>query len=191
MRFDGLRLYTIGHSTLPLDELVRALHRFEVGLLADVRTIPRSRHNPQYDGATLGSDLASASIRYLQLPALGGLRHPRKDSPNAGWRNSGFRGYADHMGSAEFERGLEQLRPLAEQQTVALMCAEAVPWRCHRSLLADALVVRGARVEHIVGGQARSHRLTPFAVVEGERLTYPSPEARGVTPLPASGHPPP
>ncbi len=170
----GIRLYTIGHSTRSIDELVEALQSFAVALLVDVRTIPRSRHNPQFGADTLPAALTERGIRYLHLPALGGLRHARKDSSNTGWRNASFRGFADYMDSDAFEAGLSELHRLASANTVAIMCAEAVPWRCHRSLIADVLVVRGAEVEHITAtSHARPHRLTAFAHVVGGRVTYP------------------
>lgn len=169
-----LRLYTIGHSTRSLDELIAALRAAGVTVLADIRTIPRSRHNPQFNRDALRKALRSRRIRYVHLPALGGLRHARPDSPNAGWRNASFRGYADYMQTEEFASGLDELRASAAEGTVALMCAEAVPWRCHRSLVADALTARGAHVEHLTGaGRPRPHRLTPFARVEGAQVTYP------------------
>ncbi len=173
------RVLALGHSTRPLEELVGLLRGCGVVTLADVRTIPRSRANPQFEGPTLARALADAGIGYVHLPALGGLRHARKDSlENAGWRNASFRGYADHMQTPEFEEGLCQLRALAREGPVAVMCAEAVPWRCHRSLLADALLARGVVVEHVVGpGRTRPHRLTPFARLEGRRVTYPAPAA--------------
>jgi uncharacterized protein (DUF488 family) len=171
----GVRVFTVGHSTRPLAELVALLRAFEVTLLADIRTIPRSRHNPQYDGDSLRQALRARRLRYAQIAELGGLRRSRGDSPNTGWRNASFRGYADYMLSEEFEAGLAKLRALSDEATVALMCAEAVPWRCHRSLVADALTVRGARVEHIISAtRASPHRLTPFAHVQGKRLTYPA-----------------
>ena len=177
----GVRLYTVGHSTRSLDELVALLRSFEVSILADVRTVPRSRHNPQFNREALRSALRRRRLRYVHLPALGGLRHARRDSPNTGWRNAGFRGFADYMLTPDFEAGLAELRALAAEGTVALMCAEAVPWRCHRSLIADALTVRGARVEHITAaGRAFPHRLTPFAQVEGLHITYPG---DGASPL--------
>jgi DNA-3-methyladenine glycosylase II len=173
----GVRVFTIGHSTRTLDELVGALRSFGVGVLADVRTVPRSRHNPQFDRAALGPALRARKIRYAQLPRLGGLRRTRRESPNTGWRNASFRGYADYMQTDQFAAGLGELRELAARGPVAIMCAEAVPWRCHRSLIADALTVRGAHVEHISGpGHARAHRLTPFAEVDGRRITYPPDE---------------
>ncbi len=169
------RVLAIGHSTRPIGELVEILRSCGVEVLADVRTLPRSRANPQFDQAALARSLARAGIRYEHLPALGGLRHARRNSPNAGWRNASFRGYADHMSTPEFEEGLCQLRALAREGAVAIMCAEAVPWRCHRSLLADALLARGVVVEHVIGpGRTRPHCLTPFARIDGRRVTYPT-----------------
>ncbi|HEX9307988.1 MAG TPA: DUF488 domain-containing protein [Anaeromyxobacter sp.] len=177
-------MLAIGHSTRPVAELVSLLEAAGVATLADVRTIPRSRANPQFEGAALARSLARAGIGYVHLPRLGGLRHARKGSEeNAGWRNASFRGYADHMQTPEFEEGLCQLRALARDGPVAVMCAEAVPWRCHRALLADALLARGVVVEHITGrGRTRPHRLTPFARLEGRRVTYPP-----ARPEPAAG----
>ena len=146
----GAHVLAIGHSTRPIAELVDLLASNGVVTLADVRTIPRSRANPQFDGAALARALEGAGIRYVHLPALGGLRHARKGSANGAWRNTSFRGYADYMQTPEFEEGLCQLRALAHEGPVALMCAEAVPWRCHSSLVADALVVRGVLVIEIV-----------------------------------------
>jgi uncharacterized protein YeaO (DUF488 family) len=181
--WSGLRLHTIGHSTRSQDELISLLRTFGVSALADIRTIPRSRRNPQFDTAALRAALRPRSIRYMHLPELGGLRRPRADSRNTGWRNAGFRGFADHMETETFERGLGRLRALAARAPVALMCAEAVPWRCHRSLVADALAARGAQVEHILGPtRAEPHALTPFAVVEGARVRYPDPSARKAPP---------
>jgi hypothetical protein len=173
-RWRGVRLYTIGHSTRTLDALVALLRASGVTLVADIRTIPRSRHNPQFNADALLPALRRRRLRYVHLPALGGLRRARKDSPNTAWRNASFRGYADYMLTEEFERGLAELEALAAEETVAVMCAEAVPWRCHRSLVADAVIVRGAEVEDIIDpGTPHPHRLTPFAHVEGTRITYP------------------
>lgn len=167
---------TIGHSTHPLSIFILMLQAYAVTLVADVRTVPRSRHNPQFNRDSLPRDLAAAAIEYVHLAGLGGWRTPRADSPNQGWHSPGFRGYADYMLTPEFEAHLESLMELARQQQVALMCAEAVPWRCHRSLIADALLVRGVNVEHILSPAAsQPHRLTPFARVEGLCLTYPAP----------------
>lgn len=173
----GVRLYTVGHSTRTLDALVELLRAFEVTALVDIRTIPKSRHNPQFNGDTLGAQLRSRGIGYVHLSELGGLRRARQDSPNGAWRNASFRGYADHMMTEEFEVGLAKLHALATERRVALMCAEAVPWRCHRSLVADAVTARGAQVEDIMSAKhAAPHRMTAFAVVEGARVTYPSAE---------------
>lgn len=170
----GVHLYTIGHSTRSLDELVALLRKVDVSVLVDIRTVPRSRHNPQFDAGTLAAVLPARGLEYVHLPALGGLRHARKDSVNTGWRNASFRGYADYMQTDGFEQGLASLHALAKKRRVAIMCAEAVPWRCHRSLVADALIIRGAEVEHIVGsGRPSPHRITSFAHVEGARVTYP------------------
>lgn len=146
-----------------------------VKLLVDVRTVPRSRYNPQFNRQTLPQALVAEGIDYEHMPGLGGLRHSRKDSPNTGWKNLSFRGYADYMLTAEFAQSLEILENLDRRQTTAIMCAESVPWRCHRSLIADALTVRGIPVSHIMSQtRANPHRLTAFAKVEGARITYPA-----------------
>ncbi len=171
----GARVFAVGHSTRPVEELVGLLRENGVTTLADVRTVPRSRHNPQFEREALAASLAAAGIRYVHLPRLGGLRHARRDSPNGAWRNASFRGYADHMLTPEFQEGLVQLRGLAQEGPVAVMCAEAVPWRCHRTLLADALLAHGVLVQHIVGhGRVEPHRLTPFARVDGRKVLYPA-----------------
>ena len=186
--WDRVRVYTVGHSTRTLDELVALLRAFDVSTLVDIRTIPRSRHNPQFNSDSLPAALRRRGLRYISLPRLGGLRRVRPDSPNAGWRNASFRGFADYMLTEDFETGLAELQAVAREGRAALMCAEAVPWRCHRSLVADALTVRGAQVEHIASAaRATPHRLTPFAAVDGARVTYPADEplfdrARGVQP---------
>lgn len=170
----GVRVYTVGHSTRSLDELVRLLDAFDVSLLTDIRSIPRSRHNPQFNMEALQASLPARGIRYAHIAELGGLRRARKDSPNTAWRNLSFRGFADYMLTEAFETGLTKLRALAADATLALMCAEAVPFRCHRSLVADALMVRGADVQHITSAKhASPHRLTPFGHIDGMRITYP------------------
>jgi 3-methyladenine DNA glycosylase/8-oxoguanine DNA glycosylase len=170
----GVRLFTIGHSTRSLDELVGLLRGFDVSGVIDVRTIPRSRRHPQFDGDALRASLRARGLRYLDIAELGGLRKARADSPNGAWRNPSFRGYADHMLTEGFEAGLATLRAAIADGTSALLCAEAVPWRCHRSLIADALTARGAHVAHITGAhRASPHRMTSFAHVEGTRVTYP------------------
>lgn len=172
-----MRFYTIGHSTRALDDLAEALRSFGVRTLVDIRTVPRSRRVPQFTRASLARTLPRRGIRYRHLGALGGLRKARAGSVNTAWRNASFRGFADYMGTPEFADALGELRALArEAGPVALMCAEAVPWRCHRSLVADALVAAGDEVVHIMGpGTGRPHALTPWARVEGARVTYPGP----------------
>lgn len=169
-------VFTVGHSTRPLAEFVALLRTYGVERIADIRTVPRSRRNPQFNAETLGPALADAGIDYAPLRALGGLRHPRPDSPNLGWRNESFRGYADYMQTEAFEAGLEQLIALAGDARTAIMCAEAVPWRCHRSLVADALLARGIPAVEILSETSwRLHELTPFGRIEGVRVTYPGP----------------
>jgi uncharacterized protein (DUF488 family) len=166
---------TIGHSTRSLREFCDLLRAHEVTFVVDVRTVPRSRHNPQFDKTLLPEALQEAGFGYAHLPALGGLRHAKRESTNLGWRNASFRGFADYMQSPGFAQGLTQLIALANEQRVAMMCAEAVPWRCHRSLIADALLVRGIRVEDIMSLARRQvHVLTPFAKVHGTEVTYPA-----------------
>ncbi len=165
---------TIGHSTHELGEFIHLLQTHGIEKLVDVRTIPRSRRFPHFSQDTLAHELLAVGIGYVHLPGLGGLRHPRADSPNMGWRNASFRGFADYMQTAGFADSLESLIALARNERIAVMCAEAVPWRCHRSLIADALIVRGIPVEHIMSTTHRHpHTLTPFAQVEGTRITYP------------------
>jgi len=167
-------VFTVGHSTLPIERFVVLLHTFGIEQLADIRTVPRSGHNPQFNGEALTYALKQEKIAYVALPALGGLRRPRKDSPNTGWRNESFRGYADYMQTEEFQEGLESLIDLSRQKRVAIMCAEAVPWRCHRSLVADALTIRDIPVIEILPeDRYRTHKLTPFARVENRQITYP------------------
>ena len=167
-------IFTIGHSTRSFDELLGLLREYEVQHLVDVRTVPRSRRNPQFNQETLAEELPRQGIGYTHLPELGGLRKPRSDSINTGWRNDSFRGYADYMGTPEFDAGLEKLVRLTEEAAVVIMCAEAVPWRCHRSLIGDALLVRGNEVVDIIGpGKSQPHRLTPFAQIDGTRIVYP------------------
>jgi uncharacterized protein (DUF488 family) len=172
----SLRVYTIGHSTRALDELIALLRAHGVARLVDVRTVPRSRRHPHFNREALPGSLGDAGIAYAHMAGLGGLRKPRHDSINAAWRNDGFRGYADYMQTEPFRTGLEALLDLAAEASTAIMCAEAVPWRCHRSLISDALVARGAEVRHILrAGRADAHKLTPFAKVEGTTVTYPAP----------------
>ena len=166
---------TIGHSTRTLEEFIGLLQAHGATRVVDVRTVPRSRHNPQFNKASLPRALKKSGLGYVHLSGLGGLRHAKRDSLNVGWRNASFRGYADYMQTPEFKQSLEELIRLANQDRIALMCAEAVPWRCHRSLIADALLVRGIRAEDIMSPTCRQvHTLTPFAKVRGTTVTYPA-----------------
>jgi uncharacterized protein (DUF488 family) len=185
---------TIGHSTRTLEEFIGLLRAHGATRVVDVRTVPRSRHNPQFNKTSLPRALKKARLGYVHLPGLGGLRHAKRDSLNAGWRNASFRGYADYMQTPEFDQSLEELIRLAKQERIAIMCAEAVPWRCHRSLIADALLVRGIHTEDIMSPTRRqAHLLTPFAKVRGTTITYPAevlpstpkkPSAKRATPRP-------
>ncbi|MDE2230606.1 MAG: DUF488 domain-containing protein [Candidatus Omnitrophica bacterium] len=169
-----MRIYTIGHSTHPLDHFIGTLKSFQINKLIDVRTIPKSRFNPQFNAEALSQDLSSHGIMYRNMRGLGGLRHPQKGSVNQGWKNASFRGYADYMQTQEFEVNLQELIAQAGESIVAIMCAEAVPWRCHRSLIADALLVRGVMVVDIMGpGRAVDHKINPMARVSGDKLCYP------------------
>lgn len=173
-RQDAKSVFTIGHSTRSLEELVEMLRAHGVRRLVDVRTVPRSRHNPQFNRDTLAKALRNRRLNYRHMKALGGLRRPRPDSRNSGWRNASFRGYADYMGTDEFSQALERLVELAEEKPTAIMCAEAVPWRCHRSMIADALIVRGYDVRDIMSAtNAKRRALNPMAKVEGKKITYP------------------
>ena len=169
---------SLGHSTRTAEELVALLHHEEVRCLVDVRRFPGSRRLPWFAAAPLGSALADAGIGYTHVPELGGRRTPGSGQANAGWRNAAFRGYADHMASPEFAAGLERLLGCARRESTAVMCAEALWWRCHRRLVADALLVRGVAVLHVgAGARAEPHELTPFAVVEDGGVSYPAPQA--------------
>ncbi|HYY28568.1 MAG TPA: DUF488 domain-containing protein [Chthoniobacterales bacterium] len=171
---ESLVALTIGHSTRAVEEFIRLLKAHAVTRLVDVRTVPRSRHNPQFNRETLPDSLGSAGIAYMHMPELGGLRRTISDSVNTGWQNDSFRGYADYMQTPEFSGAIERLIGLISQERIVVMCAEAVPWRCHRSLIADALLVRGIRTEEIVSTtRTRTHVLTPFAMVDGSRIIYP------------------
>ncbi|MDE1862214.1 MAG: DUF488 domain-containing protein [Thaumarchaeota archaeon] len=167
-------VFLVGHSTRTIESFVDLLLAHSVNMLADIRTIPRSRHNPQFDGEALKKELARHKIRYLHLRGLGGLRHAGKESVNIGWHNASFRGFADYMQTEEFEVAIDRLILLAAKNTVAIMCAEGNPFRCHRSLVADALLVRQVTPLHISSKKsAREHVITPFARVMGTKITYP------------------
>jgi uncharacterized protein (DUF488 family) len=168
-------IFTVGHSTRPIEDFTALLEAHEIQLLVDVRTVPRSRHNPQFNRDTLPASLQRAHIDYLHMPELGGLRHARKDSTNTAWRNLSFRGFADYMETPEFEKGLAQLIDEARTRRTAIMCAEAVPWRCHRSLIADALVARGLEVFEISSlTRVQQHKMTPFVKIEDTKVHYPA-----------------
>ena len=169
-----LTILTIGHSTRTLAEFVELLKAYGATLVVDVRTVPCSRHNPQFNEETLPSTLKPYGVKYIHMPDIGGLRRPKHDSVNLAWRNSSFRGYADYMQTKEFTDNLLKIIALSRENCLALMCAEALPWRCHRSLLSDALVVRHVKVEHIISSTSCiKHELNEMAHVEGTRITYP------------------
>ncbi len=171
---ESLVILSIGHSTRKLEDFISLLREDNVQKIVDIRTIPRSRHNPQFDQEELSKTLQVAGISYVHIAGLGGLRHPVRDSPNTGWRNLSFRGFADYMQTKEFEKSLDELMEIAGKERVTIMCAEAVPWRCHRSLIADALSVQGVQVKHIISSTSlRAHKITAFAKVNGTRITYP------------------
>src|SRR5262245_47225050 len=179
-----LTVYTVGHSNRSLDALLAILKAHGIEALVDVRTIPRSRHNPQFNAEALEKTLPMVGIAYTRMPALGGLRKPRKDSRNLAWRNSGFRGYADYMETPGFEEGMADLLALARGRRTAIMCAEALYFRCHRSLISDALVCRGVETVHLMDPKkTMPHRLTPFVKIVDGRPTYPAEQGS----LPTSG----
>lgn len=166
---------TIGHSTRPAKEFIHLLKAHQVQRLVDVRSVPRSRHNPQFNRSELSRVLHSSRLHYRYMPGLGGFRRARRDSPNAGWHNASFRGFADYMQTPEFKDNLDELIELAKSERIAIMCAEAVPWRCHRSLIADALLARGIDVKEITSAaRAQPHTLTPWGKITGRQVTYPA-----------------
>jgi uncharacterized protein (DUF488 family) len=179
-----LTVLTIGHSTRSIDEFLSILEAHGVERLVDVRSVPKSRRVPHFNSDALATSLGDKGVGYLHLKSLGGLRHAKKDSVNTGWRNASFRGYADYMRTDEFRAGLERLLQLASEKRTAIMCAEALPWRCHRSLIGDALFVRGVNVEDIMTATStRPHEMTPFAKVEGLDVTYPADARQRMLPL--------
>jgi uncharacterized protein (DUF488 family) len=170
----GLTVFTIGHSTHPLEEFIEILKHYKIKTLVDVRSIPKSRHNPQFNQDVLGESLKHHHIKYLHMKGLGGLRRAKKDSINTAWRSPSFRGFADYMQTEEFTEYLNELIQIAKLKSTVIMCAEAVPWRCHRSLIADALVAHGIKVIEIITIKShREHSLTPWAKVENGKVTYP------------------
>lgn len=171
------RIFTIGHSTRSIEEFTELLRIYNIKEIVDVRSIPRSRYNPQFNEDTLEQSLKQNNIKYKHLKKLGGLRHSKKDSINLGWHNTSFRGFADYMAAPEFSEGLEALMKIASTKETVIMCAEAVPWRCHRSLIADALIKKGWLVQDIMSNtSATKHRLTPFLKVSKGLLVYPEPK---------------
>ncbi|HEV2224350.1 MAG TPA: DUF488 domain-containing protein [Candidatus Acidoferrales bacterium] len=182
-------ILTVGHSNRSLEDFLALLKAHGVQRVVDVRTVPRSRHNPQFNRDALPRALRRARIAYAHLAKLGGLRRANIDSVNTGWNNLSFRGFADYMQTPEFATGLARLEKLAQTKRCAIMCAEAVPWRCHRSLLADALTVRGHAVEHIMTPtRCNLHKLTPFARVRSKKITYPATRARAAKNQSAKRH---
>lgn len=174
-----MTLYTIGHSTRPLDEFIRILSAHGIELLVDVRSVPRSRMNPQFNRESLPEALAAAGIRYEHRRELGGLRKPRPDSQNTAWRNDSFRGYADYMETRQFANALAELIYAASECRTSILCAEAVPWQCHRSMISDAVVAAGHEVIHMLSeSKAEPHRLTSFALVEDGRVCYAGAQRR-------------
>lgn len=174
MATSSLTIFTVGHSTHPIDEFVELLRAHGVTQLIDIRTVPKSRHNPQFMQDSLKQSLPDANITYRYMTNLGGLRHTTKESINTAWRNTSFRGYADYMQTDSFAAAVDELITYAEHQPTAIMCAEAVPWRCHRSMVGDALVVRGVQVLDIMTSTSvKPHTLTSFASVDGMRVFYP------------------
>jgi uncharacterized protein (DUF488 family) len=181
---DKLTVLTIGHSTRTIEEFLLILQAHGVHRLIDVRTIPKSRRVPQFNSGALAASLREQGIEYGHLPTLGGLRQPKKNSINTAWRNASFRGYADYMVTEEFREGLKRLLELARAKRTAIICAEAVPWRCHRSLIGDALLARGLHVEDIISAtSARPHEMTSFAKVGGLDIVYPEDAAQAKLPL--------
>lgn len=181
-------IYTIGHSTHPIEEFIRILEAFEIEQVIDVRSIPRSRHNPQFNEEKLMEELPKHNIKYIRLEGLGGLRHTTKTSINTAWKNASFRGFADYMQTPEFSRALKELTDLVKEKRSVIMCAETLPWRCHRSLIGDALLIRNIIVEDIINEKSsKLHQLTPWAKVEGMTIYYPeetlsTSEIKGVAP---------
>jgi len=167
-------IYTIGHSTRPIDQFIAILKIYGIEEILDVRTIPKSRYNPQFNKKSLSEALKKNNIKYHQVELLGGLRHAKKDSENMGWRNASFRGYADYMQTPDFSKGLDELEKIAAKQTVAIMCAEVVPWRCHRSLIADALTRQKIKVIHVLDiKHSYVHKITPFLKFKAGKIYYP------------------
>jgi uncharacterized protein (DUF488 family) len=174
MQSQRATIYTIGHSNRSLDALIDELLGAHIELVADIRRYPASRRNPQFNRDTLATALSQHGIAYHHFVELGGRRTPEADSTNMALRDPGFRGFADYMGTSDFDVALDDLLTIAAKKRTAIMCAESVPWRCHRSLLSDALLARGVEVRHLIGGKEREHSLSPIARVEGDTVRYPA-----------------
>lgn len=171
----AITIYTIGHSTRAIEDFIQLIKTYGIERVIDVRTIAGSAYNPQYNEESLSKSLDKNNISYVRVPGLGGLRHALKESVNSGWKNASFRGYADYMQTPEFDENIGQLVKLAGEKQTVIMCAEAVPWRCHRSLIGDALLVRGIQVKDIFSEKSvKPHKMTPFAEVKGNSITYPA-----------------
>ncbi|MCL5678461.1 MAG: DUF488 domain-containing protein [Candidatus Thermoplasmatota archaeon] len=171
-----LTIYASGHSTMAVEKFIRILKSSSISLVVDIRTIPHSRHNPQFDSESLEASLRAENIGYRNMKELGGLRKPVRDSKNNAWINDSFRGFADYMQTEEYEKAIAELLDISVRERVVLMCAEGNPFRCHRSLIADTLTARGVPVYHISGsGKTRLHTMTPFARVNGKNVAYPAP----------------
>ncbi|MFN2566575.1 MAG: DUF488 family protein [Gemmatimonadaceae bacterium] len=179
-----MKLYTVGHSTRTAEEFLDLLRRHAVERLVDVRAFPGSRRHPHFGRESLRAFLADAGMEYVHAPALGGRRKPRPDAPATAWRNAGFAAYADYMATPDFRRAVDDLLKGAAVRPTAIMCSEAVPWRCHRSMISDAVAGRGWEVAHILETSVSSHTLSPLAVLEGDEVRYPAPlEVQPALPL--------
>lgn len=175
-------IFTIGHSTRSIEDFLELLKHYHITELVDIRTIPKSRHNPQFNGPELAHSLRNHHIGYRHQKGLGGLRHTHAHSINMAWHNASFRGYADYMQTVEYKNCIQELIKIAHKKTVVIMCAEAVPWRCHRSLIGDSLLVHGIQVKDIYSIKSvRPHTLTPWAVVQGTTITYPAEDQKKKT----------
>jgi uncharacterized protein (DUF488 family) len=174
MKHTKITVFTIGHSTHPIEQFIELLQHYAITHLIDIRTITKSRHNPQFNQTELTKSLKAAHIEYTHLTQLGGFRHTTSNSINTGWHNESFRGFADYMQTDEFKKGIQKLIEYATHKQIVIMCAEAVPWRCHRSLIGDALLIRNIEVIDIFSvTSSKPHTLTPWAQVDGDTITYP------------------
>lgn len=177
-KYNSMQILTIGHGTKSIDEFISLLKTYEIQRIVDVRTIPKSMHNSQFNKEILPKSLKKVRIGYIHIKGLGGLRHAKKDSVNMAWRNASFRGFADYMQTEDFKKNIERLIKIAKQKKIAIMCAESLHWRCHRSLIADALQVHGIKVKHVMNQKNyNEHKLTPWAKTKDSQVTYPADHA--------------